>query len=60
MIVLALNAGSSSLKASLYEMVRPGEDGTSPPRPLWEQERKADESVDDLANSVKERLRSCR
>ena len=52
MIALALNAGSSSLKASLYEMDRPGEDGSSPPRPIWERERKADESVDDLIASL--------
>ena len=52
MIALALNAGSSSLKASLFQMDQPAEDGSTPPRPIWEREQKADESVGDLVASL--------
>jgi acetate kinase len=51
-IVLALNAGSSSIKASLYELDHPGDEGSKAPRPLWEKEQKADESVDGLVTSL--------
>ncbi len=48
MLALTLNAGSSSLKAALYELDEPGEEGCPPPRPLWADEREADASIDDL------------
>jgi acetate kinase len=52
MNVLVLNAGSSSLKAALYELDTPGDEGSRPPRPLWEKEQKVDESVAGLVESL--------
>jgi acetate kinase len=52
MKVLALNAGSSSLKATLYELEEAGEEGSKPPAPLWEGEQAADKSVADLVASL--------
>jgi acetate kinase len=52
MNVLVLNAGSSSLKAALYELNTPGDEGSRPPRPLWEKEQKVDESVAGLVESL--------
>ena len=52
MIVLALNTGSSSVKAALYDVTELTEQGTTPPRPLWFGEQGADESVDDLVKSL--------
>ncbi len=52
MIVLALNTGSSSVKAALYDVTGPAEQGSAPPTPLWRGERRADEAVDDLLQSL--------
>lgn len=52
MIVLALNTGSSSVKAALYDVTELTEQGSTPPRPLWLGEQVADESVDDLVRSL--------
>jgi acetate kinase len=52
MIVLTLNAGSSSLKAAVYDRDRPAEEGIKPPRPLWAKEQRADESVAALIASL--------
>jgi len=52
MIVLALNTGSSSVKAALYDVTELTEQGSTPPKPLWLGERNADESVEDLVRSL--------
>jgi acetate kinase len=52
MIVLTLNAGSSSVKAALYDLDAPGDEGTRPPHPLWQKEQKSDESVAGLVESL--------
>ena len=52
MIVLALNTGSSSVKAALYDVTELAEPGSAPPKPLWLREQRADESVDDLVKSL--------
>ena len=53
MRVLALNAGSSSLKAAVYELDEPGDDGAPPPPESWESEEvSADENVEALVSSL--------
>lgn len=52
MIVLALNTGSSSVKAALYDVTELTEQGSTPPKPLWLREQHADESVEDLVSSL--------
>ena len=52
MIVLALNTGSSSVKAALYDVTELTEQGSTPPKPLWLREQHADESVEELVSSL--------
>ena len=53
MRILALNAGSSSLKAAVYELDEPGDDGASPPPGGWESEEvSADGNVEALVSSL--------
>lgn len=52
MIVLALNTGSSSVKAALYDVTALTEQGSTPLKPLWLGEQNADESVEDLVRSL--------
>jgi acetate kinase len=53
MRILALNAGSSSLKAAVYELDEPGDDGASPPPGGWESEEvSADGNVETLVSSL--------
>lgn len=47
MLILALNAGSSSLKLSLYRLDRPGEAGEAAHGLVWEQDSATDEDIDD-------------
>ncbi|MEO6877071.1 MAG: acetate/propionate family kinase [Gemmatimonadaceae bacterium] len=51
--ILALNAGSSSLKASLFELSAPGREGDPPMGQLWEAESEdGNESLEQLLGGV--------
>ncbi|MCY7377797.1 MAG: acetate/propionate family kinase [Gemmatimonadaceae bacterium] len=50
--MLALNTGSSSVKAALYDVTELTEQGSTPPKPLWLGEQQADEPVEDLVRSL--------
>ncbi len=53
MRILALNAGSSSLKAAVYELDEAGDDGASPPPGCWESEEvSANGNVEALVSSL--------
>ncbi len=52
MLALTLNAGSSSLKAALYEPNGPMAEGSAPPAPRWAREAGADAPVGALLASL--------
>ncbi|MDQ6887647.1 MAG: acetate/propionate family kinase [Gemmatimonadota bacterium] len=53
MRALTLNAGSSSLKAAVYELEQPGNDGDPPPAPRWAAELEmVDGAVVELLSSL--------
>lgn len=54
MRVLTLNAGSSSLKAAVYELEQPGDDGDPPPPACWADEvETGDGAVAELLSSLR-------